>query len=91
MRDPVLSNPSSVFNCNSSTETKEVPKNKIEIPLCIKIRCLKVEEQEILANKFPEVALYHAVEDAKWYRKMGNTINNYLYFIWSRAKNYKIK
>lgn len=91
VNDSVLGSSSSVFNCNTSTTEKEVPKNNIKIPLCIKIRCLNADEQTILANKFSEVSLYHAIEDTKWYRRMGNKINNYFHFIWSRAKNYKVK
>lgn len=77
------------------TSTSLVPVSKSPIseeqPILdvVKIKCLKVEDQQKLSNKFSEYSLVQAIQDAKWYARQGRKILSYIGLIYSRAKFYQ--
>lgn len=86
--DPVLGNSSSDLN-NLGTQKAIVPiQKKREIPYFIKIKGLSNDDQQRLANEFPDYVLYEAIKDAKAYVGWGNKIKSFIALVWSRAKSY---
>lgn len=88
----VYNNTNTYNSTESNPVDSHIAKNKqkaAHVPEFLKIRCLKPDQQQTLANNFSEYVLHEAIEGAKWFARQGKKITNHAGLIWNIAKKLK--